>query len=171
MFSRSDVIDLTEELHKTAADRPPGSTAAAANMEHVCPICHHMFADSVIERHASECLAAAQGGLSEEEEGVASSDDEIPSRRVRVARKSREAGPGEQETGRKSHQLTLDAFGSTSSRVTGNAGNGESLEPHRLESIEQTKYRSIANWVPNGFSQLVGSYFHKLFSLAMIFVF
>ena len=110
------MIDLTEELHRTTTDPTPRvdptpSGAAAADPKCRCPICQKMFAESEIELHASEC----QGSLSEE--GGAGSDDEIPRRRVRLARKAREVEPrGGPDTSRRSHQLTLGTFGSTSSR-------------------------------------------------------
>jgi hypothetical protein len=118
-FSRSDVIDLTEEpQHRTEGVRTPEAQGfESASVSHRCPICQEVFPDSTIESHASECLAAAKEG------GVSSSDDDddmIPSRRVRLARsrKAGGAGPGRQETNRQSHLMALDVFADY-------AGNGK----------------------------------------------
>lgn len=113
------MIDLTE-VHGT--DDP--SPEAVSNMQHACPICRQMFDDSAIQVHANQCLAAAQGeGVQSSEEGAVSSNDDIPRRRVRLvaAKKVKGVRSGRQESSRKSHQQTLNAFESTMpSRTTQN---------------------------------------------------
>lgn len=50
--SGSNVIDLTEDLHRST------STSTASHLKHACPICTQMFAESEIELHVDECIKA-----------------------------------------------------------------------------------------------------------------